>query len=185
MSWRLKSPGTGPFDQKLVRVNNKSIIKALHYLSTDDRHVDFPHKTRVRQTTSSCRDIKGDALNVTSIAYTCNTAQLTHWGRVTHTCVSKLNIIGSDNGLSPGRCQAIIWTNAEILSIGPLGTNFSENLIEINSFPFKKTRLKMWLGIWRPFCLGLNVLICIQLPLSWVLFRSILSVSFRTTPLTP
>ena len=28
---------------------------------------------------------------------------LTHWGRVTHICVSKLTIIGSDNGLSPGR----------------------------------------------------------------------------------
>ena len=26
---------------------------------------------------------------------------LTHWGRVTHLCVSKLTIIGSDNGLSP------------------------------------------------------------------------------------
>ena len=33
---------------------------------------------------------------------------LTHWGRVTHTCVNKLTIIGSDNGLSPGRRQAII-----------------------------------------------------------------------------
>ena len=45
---------------------------------------------------------------------------LTHWGRVTHTCVSKLTIVGSDNGLSPGRRQAIIWTNDGILSIGPL-----------------------------------------------------------------
>ena len=33
---------------------------------------------------------------------------LTHWGWVTHICVSNLTIIGSDNGLSPGRCQAII-----------------------------------------------------------------------------
>ena len=38
---------------------------------------------------------------------------------------------GSDNGLSPGWRQAIIWTNAGILLIGPLGTNFSEILIEI------------------------------------------------------
>ena len=53
---------------------------------------------------------------------------LTHWGRVTHICVSKLTIIDSDNGLSPGRRQAIIWTNAGILLIGPLGTNFSEIL---------------------------------------------------------
>ena len=41
----------------------------------------------------------------------------------------KLIIIGSDNGLSPGRRQAIIWTNAGILLIGPLGTNFIEILI--------------------------------------------------------
>ena len=52
---------------------------------------------------------------------------ITHLGRVTHICVSKLTIIGSDNGLSPERRQAIIWTNAGILLIGPLGTNFSEN----------------------------------------------------------
>ena len=37
---------------------------------------------------------------------------LAHWGRVTYICVSKLTIIGSDNGLSPGRRQAIIWTSA-------------------------------------------------------------------------
>ena len=61
----------------------------------------------------------------------CPWGSLTHWGRVTHICVSKLTTIGSDNGLSPGRRQAIIWTNAGILLIGPLGTNFSEILIEI------------------------------------------------------
>ena len=38
----------------------------------------------------------------------------THWGRVTHICVSKLTIIGSDNSLMSSRCQAIIWTNAGI-----------------------------------------------------------------------
>ena len=35
-------------------------------------------------------------------------------------------IIGSDNGLSPGRHQAMIWTNARILLTGPLETNFSD-----------------------------------------------------------
>ena len=60
---------------------------------------------------------------------------LTHWGWVTHICISKLSIIGSDNGVSPGRLQAIIWTNAGILLIGPLGTNFIEILIEILTFP--------------------------------------------------
>ena len=62
---------------------------------------------------------------------------LTHWGRVMYICVSKL-IIGSDNGLPPGHHQAIIWTNAGILLIGPLGTNFSEILFAIEIFSFKK-----------------------------------------------
>ena len=83
---------------------------------------------------------------------------LTHWGRVTHTCVSKLTIIGSDNGLSPDRRQAIICTNAGLLLIGPLGTNFSEILIEILTFSFKKMRLKVSSAKRRPFCLTLNLL---------------------------
>ena len=92
----------------------------------------------------------------------CNPSKhaLTHWGRVTHICVSKLTIIGSDNGLSPGRRQAIIWTNAGILLIGPIRTNFNEIFIEINIISFKKIHLKMSSGKWRPSCLGLNVLIC-------------------------
>ena len=83
---------------------------------------------------------------------------LTLWGRVTHTCVGNLTIIGPYNGLSPGRRQAIIWTNASILLNGPWGTNFSEILIEIHTFSVKKTHWKMSSGKRRPFCLGLNVL---------------------------
>ena len=83
---------------------------------------------------------------------------LTHWGRATHICVGKLTTIGSDNGLSPGRRQAIIRTIAGILSIGPLGTNISEILIGIQAFSFKKMHLKMASAKWRPSCLGLNVL---------------------------
>ena len=83
---------------------------------------------------------------------------LTHWGRVTHICVSKLTIIGSDNGLSPDRRQAIIWTNAGLLLIGPLGTNFGEIPIEILTFSLKKMRLKVSSAKRWPFCLGLNVL---------------------------
>ena len=86
--------------------------------------------------------------------------QLTHWGRVTHICVSKLTTIGSDNDLSPGRRQAINWTSAGILLIGTLGTNFSEILSEIRALSFKKMELKMSYAKWRRFCLGLNVLRC-------------------------
>ena len=98
---------------------------------------------------------------VASLDYHTNATHLwllTHWGRVTHICVGKLTIIGSDNGLSPGRRQAIIWTNAGILLIWPLGTNFSEILIAIETFSFNKMHLKISSAKWRPFCLGLNVL---------------------------
>ena len=84
----------------------------------------------------------------------------THWGRVTHTCVSELTIIGSDNGLSPGRRQAIFWNNTGLLLIQPLGTNVSEISIGIQTFSFKKMHLNMSSAKWRQFCLGLNVLNC-------------------------
>ena len=83
---------------------------------------------------------------------------LTHWGRVMHICVGELTIIVSDNGLSPGRHQAIILTKAGILLIGPYGTNFSEMLIEIHTFLFKKIHLKMSSAKWCLFGLGLNEL---------------------------
>ena len=75
---------------------------------------------------------------------------------------SKLTIIASDNGLSPGRRQAIIWNNDGILSIGLFGTKFSEILIEILTFSFKKVHLKVLSVKWWPFCIDLNVLRDIQ-----------------------
>ena len=130
-----------------------------------------------------------------TLLWTC--IKLTHWNRVAHICTRKLSNIGSDNGLSPDRHRAIIWTfgclvgnrgrtvvqcikqwrtavparalsrtnylnayfwtNAAILLIGPFGTNFSETLIEIYRFSFKKMQLKMSSAKWRP-CLGLDVL---------------------------
>ena len=73
-------------------------------------------------------------------------------------CVSNLTIIASDNGLSPARRQAIIWTNAGILLIGPLAIDISEILIEIQIFSFKKMYLKLSSAKWRLLRLGLNVL---------------------------
>ena len=51
---------------------------------------------------------------------------------------SNLAIIGSDNDLLPGRRQAIIRTNAEILLTRPSRTNFSEFFIGIHIFFFNK-----------------------------------------------
>ena len=73
-----------------------------------------------------------------------------------HICVSKLTIIGSDNGLVSGRQHAIIWTYAGILLIGPLGIKFSEILFEIDKFSFKEIHFKM-AGKRQLFCLILNV----------------------------
>ena len=88
------------------------------------------------------------------------------WGWVTPICISKLFIIGSENGLAPGRRQAIIWTNDGILLIG----YFSEILIEIHIFSFKKTYFKMSSTKFRPFCLCFNVLISL-LQTPWVPFH--------------
>ena len=75
--------------------------------------------------------------------------ELNCWGRVLHICISKQTITGSDNSLSLGCCQAIIWTNSGILLIGPSGTNFSEILIEIHTFVFRKMHLKMSSRKWQ------------------------------------
>ena len=73
--------------------------------------------------------------------------------------VSKLRCIGSDNGLSPGRRWAIIWPNAEILLIGPLGINYGEISIASNTFSSHlKMHLKMSSAKWRLFRFGLNEL---------------------------
>ena len=56
------------------------------------------------------------------------------------------------------RRQTTIWNNAGILLIEPIGTNFSEILIEIHTFSFMEMHLKMSSGKWRSFCLGPNVI---------------------------
>ena len=62
--------------------------------------------------------------------------------------------LGSCNGLSPVRRQSIIWTNADLLLICPLGTNFNEIWIQVLIFPFKKMRLKISSAKWHPFYPG-------------------------------
>ena len=74
-----------------------------------------------------------------------------------HICVSNLTITGSDNGLSPDRRQAIIWTNDGLVLIEHLGTNLNEILIRIETSSFKKMHFKVSSGKWRPFCLSFNV----------------------------
>ena len=84
---------------------------------------------------------------------------LTHWGWVMHICVGNLTIVDSDNGLSPGRRQAVIWTNAGILLMEPFRTKLGEIVIEILTFSFKKMHLIVSSAKWRPFCPGGDALI--------------------------
>ena len=100
---------------------------------------------------------KIDSINLTWMAIPFQPS-LTQWGRMTQICEWNLTINGSDNGLPPGQHQAIIWINVGILSIGPLGTNPNEILIEIYTYSFMKMHLKMPSRKWWPFCLGLDVL---------------------------
>ena len=81
---------------------------------------------------------------------------VTLWDPVTHIFVSDLSNIVPDNGLAPGRSQAIIWANAGILLIGPLGIHFMDIVIEIQTLSFNTIHLKMSTK-WRLFLIGLNV----------------------------
>ena len=81
-----------------------------------------------------------------------------HTKNIHRSIVSKLTITDSDNGLSPDRRQAIIWTNAGLLVIGPLGANFSGMLIEIYRVSVKKHAFENVVWQWPPFCLGFHVL---------------------------
>ena len=63
-----------------------------------------------------------------------------------------LAIIGSDIGLSPFRRQAIIWTNAVLLSTWSLGTNLSQIVLKIQTFSFKKMHGKLLAILSGPLC---------------------------------
>ena len=67
-------------------------------------------------------------------------------------------IIGSNIGLSPIRCQAIIWTNTGLLLIEVVGTYFIEIWIKIQQFSLKKINFNLPFAIWRPLCLDINML---------------------------
>ena len=106
----------------------------------------------------------------------------------------KLTIIGSDNGLSPGRRQAIIWTSAGILLIGPLGTNFSQILIGIQFFFQEKalenvvceitsilsrTQCVKWLRVLLSRLSGFLIMRIHEMPFNIKIYQTILSLAPR------
>ena len=83
---------------------------------------------------------------------------LNHRCWVTHICVNKLTIFGSDSGLSYGRRQAIIWTNDGLLLIGTnivnIVANTSKILIEIQQYSFMEMYYKLAAILSRPQCIN-------------------------------
>ena len=63
---------------------------------------------------------------------------LTYWDRVTHICVVNQPSLFGIMACQKGRRQAIVWSSAVILLIGPLETIFREILFEVFKFSFKK-----------------------------------------------
>ena len=80
--------------------------------------------------------------------------------RLSDTCMRQL--IGSDNGLSLGRRQAIVWANAGLFLIWPVETKFSELLNHNHTFSFKKMpwswRLPNGGHLTRPQCVNDSLL---------------------------
>ena len=112
-----------------------------------------PHGVTIAHCTESTHSVNDNISRTSMLLKSTSTFILsTHWGIVTHRCVANLNIIGLDNGLSAGRRQAIIWTNAGILLIGPLRKQISELSIKLHTFSFKKIHVKMSSAKWQPFC---------------------------------
>ena len=100
-----------------------------------------------------------EPMMVSLLTHICVTRPQCHYDKKCKAmCSDNIAIIGSDNDLLSLRHQAISWTNADLLSILPWAKSFSETLIEIQTFSFKKMLLKMLSANSQTFCLGLNVL---------------------------
>ena len=65
--------------------------------------------------------------------------------------------VGSADELPPPKRQVVTWTNAEVLSIGPLGKNFSESWTIFTYFDSRKLIWKWCLPNVGLFCSCLSV----------------------------
>ena len=74
-----------------------------------------------------------------------------------HICVNKLDVIGSSNGLSPVRRQAVVWINDDLLLIGPLEIIFGEIAIKITSTFIQEDAFENVVCETGLFCFGLIV----------------------------
>ena len=146
----------GGMGKNASNFTNNFIVFLVHQLLSQCRLFHFIGVNNVDRIPMDFHPHVHALTNMTQSYYTC--AVLTHWGRVMHICVGNLTTIRSDNGLSPGRRQAIIRTKCWNIVNSNLRNKFQWNLKRNSLFSFKKMHLKMSSGKWQPFCLSLNVL---------------------------
>ena len=83
--------------------------------------------------------------------------RLTHWGWVTHICVSKLSHYWTlDNGLAPIQCQTMIWSDI-VSSTASLWTKEVQFQSKIQTFLFKKINFKMSSAKWHIFFICISM----------------------------
>ena len=81
--------------------------------------------------------------------------QLTHWGRVTHICVNKLTIIGSDNGLLPSHYLNQCWNNVDWTLRNKLQWNLNRNyFIFFQENAFQNVVYEMVVILYRLQCVN-------------------------------
>ena len=159
-----KSLATGGFTaQRAINLQNVCLCF--------DRIMNIAHKTFDHRYHVSMREISGKTrwhwrLCVRGRASWMVVDEIRNVRVFAHICGSKITIIGSDNGLSPCRCQASHYLNQCWNIVHSNLRNFSEILSEIHTFSIKKMYFKMSSGKWLPFCLDLNELTLAQVMVS-------------------
>ena len=120
----------------MIVTKDNDITKALWYLGSENRRTAFDMTIACLPPALVC------SWWLISLPFWI--CPLTHWGRLTLICVSKLTTIGSDNG----RRQAIIWTNDGMLLIRTSRTNFNKILSDIRAFHSRKCigTCHLWYG---------------------------------------
>ena len=101
---------------------------------------------------------------------------------MTQICVGKLTIIGSDNGLSPGRRQAIIWTKcwniANLTLMNKFQWYFYQNsIIFIPENELENVVCEMASILSRPQCVNNSVAVRYKKSIS--IIETVISIDYR------
>ena len=135
--WPVNSPHKWPVTRKMFPFDD--VIMQWHVPKADDRSTHMKLDERSHCQFKSVSVYFFLSVLALVLAPRCRSVLLDSFPPIVpHICVSELGQHWSSKGLPPVRRQAITWTNADLLSNGPLGTNFSEIRIEIRNILLMK-----------------------------------------------